>query len=111
MPRTLSSSEAKSKFGAVMESVVRDNDEVIVETHGRPKVAIIPFSKYEQLRELAEQERRREAWRLLEALRERVSARNQDLTDAEADRMAEEITRDAVASLIRKGKFRIASDK
>src|SRR5437016_943947 len=67
---------------------------------------------------LAEQARRVEAERIrreklladLHRLQAQVSARNADLTDEQADALADEISRDAINELIRKGRIRYADD-
>ncbi|MGH2542671.1 MAG: type II toxin-antitoxin system Phd/YefM family antitoxin, partial [Ardenticatenaceae bacterium] len=47
MPKTMSASEAHTKFGSVMKWAIESGDEVIVESHGKPKVVILPFEEYE----------------------------------------------------------------
>jgi prevent-host-death family protein len=67
MPKTLSATEAKRKFDAVMDSVEKD-DEVIVEALGKPKAVVIPFSRYENMLELEERARFKDALADLEKL-------------------------------------------
>jgi prevent-host-death family protein len=106
MPKTVSASEAKSQFGSLVEWTVQNKDDVIVESHGRPKAAIISFEEYQRLTALREQARRSEVLAQLETLRERVSARNRDLTEEEAEAIADEITRDTIRRMIAEGKIR-----
>lgn len=107
MPKTVSASEAKNRLGSVMEWVRENRDEVIIENHGAPSVVVIAYDEYEQMLKLREAERRKQAWEQLQALREQVRARNQDITtEEEAIEIADEIVRDAVQSLIEKGKLR-----
>lgn len=48
MPKTVSASEAKNRLGAIIRWVVQNEDEVIVESRGEPKVVVVPFSEYEK---------------------------------------------------------------
>jgi prevent-host-death family protein len=88
MPKTVSSTEAKALFGTLLKWTAEQDDEVIVELYGKPMAVLMPYDEYEKIRQLREQERRRVALESLRALRARVQARNQDLSEAEAYRLA-----------------------
>jgi prevent-host-death family protein len=75
MAKTVSATEAKTRFGTLMEWAVEASDEVIVESRGEPKVVIMAFAAYEQLRSLREQARREQALARLEQLRDQLQAR------------------------------------
>ncbi len=64
----------------------------------------MPYTEYEKAEEPKEQDRRQQAIDRLRRLREQVMAHNQDMTAQEGDALADEIARDAVNSLIKKGK-------
>jgi len=106
MPRAVSATEAKNTFGSVVSWVTEHDDEVIVERQGRPYAVIMSFEEYEKVQELREQKRRQEAWETLERLRKTISARNSDMTPEQIEEFADRATREAVESLIRKGKIR-----
>jgi prevent-host-death family protein len=110
MPKTVSATEAKNRLGALVAWAVEHRDEVIVEAHGKPHAVIMSYADYEAVQALREQARRREALERLRALRARVSARNQDLTEEQAMAFADQMTREAIDSLVRQGKVRFASD-
>lgn len=103
MVRTISATEAKVNFGAVTQRVIDDGEPVVVENHGQPRVAIVPVQQLDRLAELEEQERRRVWLERARALRARVREKNQDLTDQQAEQIADEIVRDAVDALYEKG--------
>jgi prevent-host-death family protein len=103
MVRTISATEAKVNFGAVTQRVIDDGEPVVVENHGQPRVAIVPVEKLDRLAELEEQERRRVWLERVRALRARVREKNQDLTDEQAEQIADEIVSDAVDALYEKG--------
>lgn len=106
MPKTVSASEAKNRLGAIIGWVLQNKDEVIVESRGEPKVVVVPFSEYEQMKEIKEQVRRREALAKLEKLREKVRARNQDLTGQEADALADRFSREVIEDMAKEGKIK-----
>jgi prevent-host-death family protein len=100
MPKTVSAREAKNRFGSMMEWATENQDEVIVEVYGEPKVVVMPYTEFERVTQLREEARRRDILARLEALRAQVQARNQDLTEAEAGRIAQEIRDEALARLV-----------
>lgn len=104
MPKTISATEAKAKLSELIKWTVKNQDSVIVKSRGNPQVAIISFSAYEELQKLKDQARRREAFAQFEALAKKIQARNQDLTEAEADRLADEITRETIERMVEEKK-------
>jgi prevent-host-death family protein len=96
MPRTVSASEAKARFGSIADWAVDANDDVIVESHGQPKVAIVPYDEYQRINQLREEARRRDALARLRDLRESVRSRNRDLTEEEADALARRFAREVI---------------
>jgi prevent-host-death family protein len=107
MPRTISASEAKTRFGEMVAWAQNNQDDIIVESRGRPNAVIISFEEYQRILDLRERARREEALARLERLRKRVSDRNQDLTDEDVESIADELSREAVDSLIQKGKISV----
>jgi prevent-host-death family protein len=106
MPKKVSASEAKNRLGAIMGWVVEHQDEVIIESRGEPTVVLMPFSEYEKTKELREQDRRRKALAQLESLRERVSARNQDLNEEQAMELADRFVREVIDEMVEEGKIK-----
>ena len=66
------------------------------------------YSEYEKIQALREQARRQAIWERIEALRREISARNQDLTEGQREALADEISREAINSLVKKGKIKFA---
>ena len=106
MPKSVSTSEAKSKLSSIIGWVRENRDEVIVESRGQPSAVIMSYAQYEEVRTLREQQRRREALERLRRLRAEVRERNQDLTEEQATELADQVSRDVMDGLIRKGKVR-----
>lgn len=109
MPKTVSVSEAKNKLSAMLQWAVENGDEVVVESRGEPKAVILPYEDYEELLALREKARRREALRQLEALAAQVQERNADLSAEEAERLADEISRETIERMVEEGKVRFQS--
>ena len=92
-----------------MDWAVENGDEVVIESRGEPKVAILSYAEYQEFLAFKEQARRKEALRQLEELAERMWARNADLSDEEVEELAEEISQETIQRMIKKGKVRFQS--
>ncbi len=93
MPKSVTATEAKSRFGTLLKWV--KEKEVIIRVHGEPEAVLISYEDYRQLEEMRERERRRVALEALRQLREEVAAQV-DLPQEEAYMMAgmsEEVAR------------------
>ena len=77
---------------------------MIVESHGKPKVAVISYDRFEKLQELEEQARRAWAMEQLRQLEERIDNRNSDLTDEQIEELADRFSREFVDDLFTEGK-------
>lgn len=108
--RTLSTTEAKNKFSAIVNSVADNDETVVVEQHGRPKVAIVSMPKLDEYEALAKREQRRQALEQLKALRMEVGARNQDLTEEQAMELATRFVREVVEEMYDEGKLRYSDE-
>ena len=80
MPKTISVSEAKNKLSAMLKWAVKNQDEVVVESRGRPKAVILPYAEYVMFQSLREKERRQAALQRLQELAAANQVLNQDLT-------------------------------
>jgi len=106
MPRTVTATEAKNRFGSIVEWVREHNDEVIVQSRGEPSAVIISASEYEKLKSLREEARRREALERLRRIRKESLARNLDLTPEEGEALADRFAHEFFEDLAREGKIR-----
>ena len=85
MSTTIASSQVQQKFGAVFDRVLQ-NEDVIIERYGAPRVAMINYARYERLLR-AEQELLRQRLQQASAA---VAQRSAHLTEAEIDDLIEE---------------------
>lgn len=81
--RTVSSNEAKQHWGAMLKAA-SEGEDVIVESHGKPKAVVISPEAFEELREARERQRREEAIRLLNE----IESTYDDLTEEEVEGIA-----------------------
>lgn len=109
MPKTVSVSEAKNQLSAVLDWVVENGSEVVIESRGEPKVAILSYAEYQEFLAFREQARRREALRQLEELARRMQARNADLSAEEVEQLADELTRETLQRMEAEGKISFQS--
>jgi prevent-host-death family protein len=106
MTRTVTATEAKNRLGSVVRSVQLDGEPVIIESRGEPAAVISSYRDYEELQRFREEQRRQAVIAELRELKRRIDSRLPELSDEEVDRIADEITREAIDRLVEKGKIR-----
>lgn len=85
--QTVSSNEAKQHWGAIIRAASNGED-VVVESHGKPRAAVISIERLEKLHELETKERREVAVRKLREIEARYDGRNDDLTEEQVEEIA-----------------------
>jgi prevent-host-death family protein len=110
MTRTISSNEAKQRWGAVISAVSEQGDEVIVESHGKPKVAVISYEEFERFKELREQQRREEAVRRIRALENKAADSSVPLTEDEIEKLSVSVGREINVAVAEKHRLRFGHD-
>jgi len=106
MSKTVSATDAKSRFGSLLDWTGETGDPVIVERRGRPVGVILSYKAFEELKEQQERLRRQEAMETLRRLEERLARRTPEITEEEAEQLADEAGRDMIQALIEKGLVR-----
>jgi len=107
----ISTSEAKAKLSNFLQQVVNNREEVIIQKHGDPQAVLIPYSEYEQFNVWREQARRRQALAELQKLADEIHSRNQDLSPAKADELADRFTREVIEDMIAEGKIKYRDER
>jgi prevent-host-death family protein len=110
MTRTISATEAKARLSSLINWAINNRDEVVVESRGKPKAAILPYESYKQFKELREQDRRRKLLAELEDLAAIVQSRNTDLTDEAAEGLADRFSREVIDEMVEEGKIKYQRD-
>jgi prevent-host-death family protein len=100
--KTVSISEAREQFSAVVKLAKQGKEDVVIENRGRPEAVIISFSDYEVLQQARENERVRKAIQALQQIADEVGSRNKAMPEEEADKLADEITREAIGNMVKK---------
>lgn len=101
MPRTVSSSEAKSHFGELVKWTTEHQDKVIVKLYGEPAVVILSYGEYEEMEKLRKREQKRKVLESLEDLRKEAGRQNEGLSAEDAYRLAgfsENVIRETLAA-------------
>jgi len=111
MIKTISSNEAKQQWGSLMTSVNQHGDEVIVESHGKPKVVVISYDEYQSVQELREKQRRADALTELAAITRLIGDRNKDLSDDQIEELSVRFSKEFYADLAKEGKVKFERDR
>lgn len=106
--KTVSATEAKNRLGTLINEVADGNGAVTIEHHGRPRVVVVSAEEWAEVSEMRERMRRHEAWQQLMALAREVRARNADLSQEEADALADEIADEAMDRVVARARLRWA---
>jgi prevent-host-death family protein len=110
MPKTVSANEAKNRLGSYLAYVSEQDDEVIVERHGKPKAVIMSINAYEDVQTLREEKRRADILGRLRELEARQRERNKDLTEEQANELAVRFSREMIDDLVAEGKISFERD-
>jgi len=101
--RAVSVSEAREQFSSFINWTAKNQDDVIIQNRGRATAVLIPYVDYRLLQAAREQQRKEEALEELKQIAQEVRSRNQTITPSEAERIADEVTREAIDSLMAQG--------
>lgn len=114
MTKTVSANDAKNRLGSLLGYVSEQNDEVIVERHGKPRAVIMSIAAYEEVQAMREEKMRAEALERLERLHERIAAHNAlhnaDLSEEEAQDLSVQISRELIDDLVARGEISFERD-
>ena len=115
MPKVISSNEAKQQWGSVIRYVSEQGDEVIVESHGKPKAVVMSIAAFAEVEALREQKRRADILDRLGALEVRQAALNQDLSEEDAMalavRFSSEMMNEMIDRLVAEGEISFDRDR
>lgn len=111
MPKTVSANEAKNRLGSLFDYVSDQDDEVIVESHGKPRAVIMSYPAYEEVRVLRARQRRADALERLRQLHERIATRNQGATEEEAIAFADRLSHELIDDMATRGVVAFERDR
>ncbi len=110
LERVYSTTEAKNQLSAMISFVQGPGEVAIIESHGRPRAALISLEDLEAFRRLKDRARREQSLKRLRKLRDEVRLRNQDLSDEAAEELASRFVRDVVDDLHSVGRLHSAPE-
>lgn len=84
----MSSNEAKQNWGSVMSTARETGSAVVVESHGKPMVAVISYDEFTDFQEFRERRRRQDLLNRLDQLEAQFGDRNKDLSEEEIEELA-----------------------
>ena len=98
----VSASEAKTRFGFLVDWSVQNQSEVVVEKHGEPTAVIMPYGDYQEFLGLKQEAERKKALETFRQFRKEVQARNPEMTDKAAQEFAADFTNEVMKTVIEK---------
>jgi prevent-host-death family protein len=105
----MSSNEAKQNWGSVISTASSDPESaIIVESHGKPKAAVISIERFQKLRELEQKEKRAKALEALREIEANYDGRNDHLTEEQINDIAVEIGREINRAAAERHRQRVA---
>jgi hypothetical protein len=110
MATTIPADEIGERLGELL-GLASEGQDVILERDGQVQAVVMSPEAYAEVQRLRDAEQRRLAGEQLFRLREDVRARNSDLSESEAEEIADRAVRDAVDSLADRGEIAFARDQ
>jgi prevent-host-death family protein len=110
MIRRLSSNQAKQQWGTVVDSVIEDGDSVIVESHGKPKLAVISYDEFQEFQQFKEEKRRAETLERFREFGRRIGNKNSDLSEEQIEELADRHSREFILGLAKAGRIKFERD-
>ena len=102
--KTIPATELKNKVGSVINWTIKNQDDLVVESRGVPKVVIMPYSSYQEILKFRQEARRKAALAQWQQLRKDIQTRNPDLTDEKAEAFANEFSQEVKKVVLDKRK-------
>jgi prevent-host-death family protein len=109
--KRMSSDEAKQQWGMVIKSVRDSDDAVIVESHGTPVVAVIPYDEFSEYRKYKEQRRRQERLERLDEFEANYDGRNDHLTEEQINDISVKIGKEINRAAAERHRQRLTQSK
>ena len=82
---------------------------MVIQNRGQAEVVIIPFADYELLQEARERHRRQQAIAILKQIALEAGSRNEAMRLDDAQKIADDITAEAVKNLAQQGKVQFSA--
>ncbi|MDA0242422.1 MAG: type II toxin-antitoxin system Phd/YefM family antitoxin [Chloroflexi bacterium] len=97
--KTASISQTRQNLSNFLNLVKDNQQDIIIQNRGEAEAVMIPFADYALLQEARERKRRQQAIAELRQIAQMVGERNASLSTEDAQKIADEITREAIHNL------------
>lgn len=97
--KTASISQTRQNLSNFLTLVKDNQQDIIIQNRGEAEAVMIPFADYGLLQEARERKRRQQAIAELRQIAQMVGERNASLSTEDAQKIADEITREAIHNL------------
>ncbi|MBE2223325.1 MAG: type II toxin-antitoxin system Phd/YefM family antitoxin [Anaerolineae bacterium] len=104
MYKTASVSETRQQLSVFLNWIKDSQEDVVIQNRGAAEAVLIPIADYELLQEARERQRRQHAIAELRKIAQDIGARNPQLSQAEADDIANEVMAETIDNLRQQGK-------
>lgn len=102
--KSASVSETRQQLSALLNQVKKRQEDVVIQNRGRAEAVIIPYADYELLKVAREKRRRQQAIAELHQIAREIGLNNETLSDEEVDKIAKEVSDEAIETLVEQGK-------
>ncbi len=102
--KTASVTETRQNLSSFLAWIKRNQNDVVIQNRGHAEVVMIPIDDYALLQEARERRRRAQAVQELKKIAQEIGARNEEMSEDQALETADQISREAIDNLVRKGK-------
>lgn len=107
MNKTASVSETRQQLSVFLNWIKDSQEDVVIQNRGTAEAVLIPIADYELLQEARERQRRQQAVAELRKIAQDIGARNSQLSQAEADDIANEVMAETIDNLRQQGKVNL----
>lgn len=102
-------SETRRQLSQFLRAIKAGGEEVVIHNRGKAEGVLISYEDYAILQTARVRNQRQAALDNLQRLAEENAINNADLSEAEIDALADEVTRTAIDNLVEKGAIRFKS--
>ena len=102
MTKTVSATEAKNTFGAILKYLETTEEEVIIENRGVPTAVVVSIDRFREIEELEERAKRQQALEDFRKLRTEIAGQNEDMSTTEAQEFAKQLSDEIMENVVAK---------
>jgi prevent-host-death family protein len=102
MTKTVSATEAKNTFGAILKHLETTDEDVVIESRGVPTAVVVSIERFREIEELEERAKRQRALEEFRKLRAEIARQNEDMSTAEAQDFAEQLSDEIMENVVAK---------